>query len=91
MIDTQTLAEINNLRIRIDERDGKIVRQSSFITKLEQSRVDLRKANEALLRVARAAKELSLCGEWKQFGEVATYPGACDELMEALKEVEHLL
>ena len=101
-MDAQTLAELNNLRIRIDERDGKIVRQSSVITKLEQSRIDLRKANDALLRVARAAKHIARSiniylkdaetgtldlHDWTKMIQYSEYPTLCN----ALEAVEHLL
>ena len=81
MMDAQILAEMNNMRIRIDERDGKITNQAMVITKLEQSRKDMKADRESLLRVAWAARLYLEHGE----------PELADDLEEALKEVEHLL
>ena len=59
-MDAQILAEMNNMRIRIDERDGKIANQSVVITKLEQSRKDMKKDNARLLKALEANNTLLL-------------------------------
>lgn len=99
-MDAQILAEMNNMRIRIDERDGKVANQAVVITKLEQSRKDLRKVNEQLVRVARAAR----CADDVLDRITQSFPdnevphpsieeclNAYCDLHKALKEVDHLL
>ena len=87
MIDTQILAEINNLRIRIDERDGKIERQAEVITKLEQSRKDMKADREAILRVARAAYAYDYCND----DDLERKKRLLLEMRNALRDAEHLL
>ena len=87
MIDTQILAEINNLRIRMDERDGKIERQAEVITKLEQSRKDMKADREALLRVARAAYAYDYCND----DSLERKKRLLLEMRNALRDAKHLL
>ena len=93
MDDAQILAEMNNLQIRVDERQGKIERQAAIITKLEQSRKDMKTERQALLRVARAASNIECPNypeyDWANGSE--EYQVRRQQLREALKEVEHLL
>jgi len=85
-MDAQILAEMNNMRIRIDERDGKLANQSGVITKLEQSRRDLRKDKARLLAVAREARIYRM-------GHSCKHRQCRDEakLLAALAAVEDLL
>ncbi len=90
MIDAQTLAEMNNLRICLDDREGKIDRQAGVIVKLELSRKDMKAESESLLRVARAAKPVLLNVPHGQ-SLSSTEEAQIRVLEKALKEVEHLL
>jgi len=85
-MDAQILAEMNNMQIRMDECDDKIVNQAAVITKLEQSRKDTKKDRKALLRVARAAEKAN------EHPDYTDEDGVWKELDEALSELpEHLL